>query len=386
MSRVAPIDQTRLLIHHDAIAHNLRAMRALLPPGIEAVGVVKADAYGHGLVGVARLLQKEGIGFLATAFLSEARVLRQAGLELPIIVLAGVEPDQASRAVALGVTPVVDRVEMVEALARAGRELGIKARCHLKMDSGMNRLGLRPPEVLEALELSRKLEGLEVSGVASHLATSGEPGDAYAAGQAKLFGELLAQARQSGFPLPEASLWASGGVLAPPLGGMEPPGLARLGISLYGGLPSPGSAGIADLQGAMSFVTRLHAVRPVSAGSHVSYGCTWTARQDTWLGVLPVGYSDGYPRQASNRAQVLIGGKRAPVRGRVCMNLTMVDLTGFDPLPLAGDQVVLLGRQGKGEITVEELASWADTISYDITCSLGAANRRRLAPLDQPAI
>ena len=164
--------------------------------------------------------------------------------------------------------------------------------------------------------------------------------------------------------------------MAPPPASPGAPAYARLGIVLYGGLPDPASAGRADLRGVMSYRSRLLAVRPARAGSAVSYGATWVAPRDTWLGVVPVGYSDGYLRAASNRAAMLVGGRPAPVRGRVCMNLIVIDLEGFDPLPRPGEEVVLLGRQGQAEISADQLGDWAGTIGYEITCALGAANRR----------
>jgi alanine racemase len=266
------------------------------------------------------------------------------------------------------------------ALSQAARAGGTRATCHLKIDTGMSRLGVDPALALGLLERAAALPGLRVEGLASHLATSGVPGDPTAQEQAALFSSLLADARRRGHALPGSNLAASGGVLAPPASAPEPPGLVRLGIGLYGGLPAPDSQGAAPLRGAMRFTSRLAAVRRVPAGAGVSYGHTWRAPSDTWLGVVAAGYSDGYPRSASNNAQVLIQGRPAPLRGRVCMNAVMVDLTGFDPLPSPGEEVVLLGRSGAEEITADQLGQWAGTISYEITCSLGAANRRRHRP------
>lgn len=374
MTRAAREPGTSLTVELDAIAHNLAAVRALLEPGVRVAGVVKADAYGHGMLPVSRRLLAEGVEALAVALLSEARVLRKGGIAAPVMVLTDPWPDRAREVVALGVMPVIDRWETLEALAAAGDASGRTVRCLLKVDTGMGRLGVEPRQALEFLERAAPLRGLELVGLVSHLATAGEPDDAHAARQARRFAELLAQARQRGFALPDSSLCASGGSLVPPPGAPGPPCLVRVGIALYGGLPSPGSRGVAELRTAMRFATRLHAVRSLRAGQPVSYGCTWTAPEDTWLGVLPVGYADGYPRAASNRAQVLIRGRRLPVRGRVCMNLMMVELAGLEPLPQPGEEVVLLGRQGEEEITLDQLGGWAGTIGYEVACALGAAN------------
>ncbi|MCB2194154.1 MAG: alanine racemase [Deltaproteobacteria bacterium] len=377
MSRVAPSPDNLVTVDLAAISSNLAALRALLPEGLGVAGVVKADAYGHGIVPVAGRLKTEGAEALAVALPNEGALLRRAGIQGPIMVFMGLTPEQAPLAVAHGLSPFLGVWDDFAALSQAAQAAGKQATCHLKIDTGMSRLGVTPEEALDLLERAAALPGLKIEGLASHLATSGVPGDATAQKQAQVFSSLLAEARRRGHALAGSSLEASGGVLAPPAGAPEPPGLTRLGISLYGGLPAPQSLGIAPLRTAMRFTSRLAAVRRVPAGAGVSYGHTWKAPRDTWLGVVAAGYSDGYPRHASNQAQVLIQGKPAPVRGRVCMNAIMVDLTGFDPLPQPGEEVVLLGRSGEREITADQLGEWAGTISYEITCSLGAANRRR---------
>ena len=377
MSRVAPSPDNLVTVDLEAIAANLATLRALLPTGTGVAGVVKADAYGHGMVPVARRLKAEGAEALAVALVNEGVLLRRAGIKGPILVLMGITPKQAPLAVAHDLSPFLAVWDDFAALSQAAQAGGAQATCHLKIDTGMSRLGANPNEALELLERASALPGLKIVGLASHLATSGAPGDPTAQEQATVFSALLAEARRRGFALPASSLAASGGVLAPPPNAPEPPGLARLGISLYGGLPAMESRGAAPLRTAMRFTSRLAAVRRVPAGAGVSYGHTWKAPQDTWLGVVAAGYSDGYPRSASNKAQVLIQGRPAPVRGRVCMNAIMVDLTGLDPLPAPGGEVVLMGRSGAEEITADQLGQWANTISYEITCSLGAANRRR---------
>lgn len=377
MSGPAQSPDNRLTVDLAAIVHNLGALRALLPRGARVAGVVKADAYGHGLVPVARALKDAGAEALAVAVLAEGAHLRKAGVQGPIYLLLGVRPDQARRAAAGELTPICADLEVFRALDAVGRERGRPVPCQLKVDTGMGRLGLALEETWEALEQLMRLPGIELTGLVSHLATAGDPSSDYAPRQATAFAGLLAQARQRGLALADSSLAGSGGVLAPVKQMPSPPCLVRLGVALYGGLPDPASAGRAELKGAMSFTSRLLTVRRAPAGTLVSYGCTWRARRDTWLGVVPAGYSDGYPRSASNRARMLVAGRPAPIRGRVCMNLTVIDLEGFDPLPRPGEAVTLLGRQGGAEITADQLAAWAGTIPYEITCSLGAANKRR---------
>jgi alanine racemase len=377
MAGPAPNPDNRLRVDLEAIAHNLRALRRLLPASTRVAGVVKADAYGHGLVPVARALQAAGAEALAVAAPAEGAHLRRAGLPGPVYLLLGVRPDQAEQAARFDLTPVCADLEVFQALDAAGRRRGRPLTCQLKVDTGMGRLGVPPADALAMLAQLARLPGIELTGLVSHLATAGDPSSAYAREQAATFAGLLSDARAQGHALPDSSLAGSGGVLVP-LGDLPgPPCLVRLGVALYGGLPDPASADRADLKGAMSFSSRLLAVRRAPAGTLVSYGCTWRAERDTWLGVVPVGYSDGYPRALSNRAHMLVAGRPAPVRGRVCMNLTVLDLHGLDPLPKPGDPVTLLGRQGQAEITAGQLAHWAGTIPYEITCSLGAANQKR---------
>ncbi len=361
------------------MAANLAALRALLPAGTRVAGVVKADAYGHGLSQVSRRLAAEGCEALAVATVDEGRAVRAAGVELPVLVLLGLPAGQAPEAVAARLTPVIADLESGRALAGAARAAGGEAGCQLKVDTGMGRLGTGPDQALELLEALAALPGLRVTGLVSHLATAGEPGCPHAAAQTRAYAELLAAARQRGHALPDSSLAGSGGVLAPPSGLPGPPGLVRVGISLYGGLPAAASAGAAELSDAMSLRTRLIAVKPVPAGTPVSYGRTWIAPADTVLGVVPVGYANGYLRSLSGRAMALVGGRRVPQRGRVCMNLTVLEL-GPDAAERPGEPVVLLGAQGAERIGLEELAGWAGTISYEITCALGAANPRRFRP------
>jgi alanine racemase len=370
----------QLIVDLDAIAHNLAVLRTLMPAGHRVAGVVKADAYGHGAVPVAGRLKSEGAEFLAVATLSEALELREAGLAGPIMLLLGLWPNEAGLALEHNLLPVTDRLEVLEALAAAGRNAGAMAQAQIKVDTGMGRLGVHPPEALELLKAAAGLEGLNITGLVSHLATAGSPGSEHARRQALTFSQLLQTARDRGFELPDSSLAGSGGVLVPPHDPGSLPGIARLGISLYGGLPDEGSAGLADLRTAMSYKSRLIAVKQVPAGTPVSYGCTWVAPADTWLGVVPVGYANGYLRSLSNRGVMLMGGRRVPVRGRICMNLTVLELSELGPQVKVGDEVVLLGRQGPEEISLDELGRLAGTISYEISCALGAANPRQHTP------
>lgn len=370
----------QLTVNLEAIAHNLASLRALMPDGGRVAGVVKADAYGHGAVPVAKRLKAAGAEFLAVASLDEALELRRAGVPGPIMLLLGLWPSEAPLALKHELLTITSHWEVLEALAAAGRAAGRTSRAQIKVDTGMGRLGLHPPEALQLLQEAAKLEGLSITGLVSHLATSGQPGSDHAHKQSGDFAQLLNTARDLGHELPDSSLAGSGGVLVPPKHAPGASSIARLGISLYGGLPDEGSSGLADLRSAMRFTSRLIAVKQVPAGTPVSYGCTWVAPRDTWLGAVPAGYANGYLRSLSNKGLMLVQGKRAPVRGRVCMNLTVLELGELGPQVKVGDEVVLLGCQGNEEITLDELAGLAGTIGYEIACALGAANPRSHSP------
>lgn len=364
---------SRLTVDLGAIASNLEALRELLVPGMRLAGVVKSDAYGHGLVPVSRCLQENGCDFLCVATVDEGRHLRAGGITLPVMVMLGLAPHEAPLAVAEGLTPLIADLDSARALAGAAVAAGIIAQCQLKVDTGMSRLGLVPEDVMEMLQVANGLEGLVVTGLASHLSTGGDIGCPYAAAASRKFSLVMSEARQQGFDLPDSSLAGSGGMLSPPVYAPGPPALVRVGISLYGGLPSPDCADIAQLKDAMALTSRLIAVRQVKAGTAVSYGRTWAAPQDTVLGVVPVGYANGYLRSLTGQAQALVAGRRVPVVGRVCMNLIMLDLAK-DAAEKPGDRVTLLGAQSGQRIGLTEMAAWAGTISYEITCALGAAN------------
>ncbi len=380
MPNPVPGPHNLLNIDLDTIAENLQTVRGCLPKGVRVAGVVKSDAYGHGMVPVARKLKEAGAEFLAVAHAEEGAILRREGLAGPIILLLGMVEDQAAKAARLRLTPVLQDFELIEALSGAAKSLGLKAQCHIKLDSGMGRLGLSPGDVMQLLRRSSRLDGVQIRGIVSHLATGGEADKTHAEKQARVFSDVIAQAAREGIELPDSSLSNSGGAIAPPPGMPGAPFIARVGIALYGGHPDQATSDMAPIKGAMRFSSSLLLVKPVGKGTPVSYGCTWTAPENTWLGVVAAGYGDGYPRSASNKASMLVHGGRAPVVGRVCMNLTVLDLGNFEPLPRPGDEVVLLGRQDNDEITPDELATWADTIPYEILCRLGASNKQQYQP------
>jgi alanine racemase len=362
-----------LTIDLAALRHNYLQLRRRLSPGAKLLAVVKADAYGHGLVPAARTLAAAGAEYLGVASLEEGLALREAGLELPILLLMGVVPAESQAAVAADLDLVLYRRDVAQALEEAGRSLGKKARVHLKVDTGMGRLGLNPNEVLPFLEGIKNSSHLEVMGLISHLATADDADKTYTRKQLQEFLTLLSTARGQGWELPLSHIANSAALVEVPEAHF---GMVRPGISLYGSPPAPGRPWEVDLKPVMSFTTQVLQLKCLPPGCSISYGRTYTTTDWSTIAVLPVGYCNGYPRLLSNRGEVLLKGRRAPIRGRVCMNLTMVD-TSHIPGVAEGERVTLIGADGGDRLSADDLAAWAETISYDIYCTLGSANPRR---------
>lgn len=362
-----------LTVDLGALRHNCLELRRRLSPGVKMMAVVKADAYGHGLLPAARTVLAAGAEHLGVASLEEGLALRQAGITEPILLLMGIAPEESEAAVAADLEVALYRRDVALALEAAARTQGKKARVQVKVDTGMGRLGLMPQEVPEFLEAFGRSPHLEVLGLISHLAQADSPDPAYTRQQLRTFQELLGWARARGFALPLSHIANSAGLLDFPEAHFS---LARPGISLYGSPPAPGRDWGVDLKPVMSLTARILQVKRLPPGSSISYGGTYVTPDWCTLAVLPVGYCNGYPRLLSNRGEVLIRGERAPIRGRVCMNLTMVEVSHI-PGVKEGDRATLLGEDHGRRLTAEELAAWAETISYEIYCALGSANPRR---------
>ena len=362
-----------LAIDLAALEHNYRQLRRLCDPQVKMLAVVKADAYGHGLLPVAQKLAAAGVDYFGVGSLEEGLNLRQAGITLPVLLLLGILPEEAECAVAHDLDVALFRQDVAQALAAAARNQNKKARVHLKVDTGMGRLGLLPAEVLPFLAGLKKLRHLNVVALISHLAVADEEDKTYTYKQVREFTALLAAARQDGWKLPLSHITNSAALWEVPEAHL---GLVRPGLMLYGSPPSPQRPPSADLKPVMSLTAQVLQVKRLPPGSSISYGCTYTTPGWCDLAVLPVGYCNGYSRLLSNRGEVLIHGRRAPIRGRVCMNLTMVDVTGL-PEVKEGDRAVLLGEDQDDQLRGEDLAAWAQTISYEIYCALGTANIRR---------
>ena len=361
----APFSQwpSRIRVDLDAIAGNYRAIAAHV--GVPVMPIVKANAYGHGLVQVSRRLQAAGAQQLGVAFLEEGIALREAGIDLPILVLGGIFGPQVSQFIVHDLELTVSSLSKLGQVEETAQALRRRARVHLKIDTGMERIGVHAASAGPFIEAAARSPWCEVVGVYSHLACADDPEAPMTASQLGRFLEACAHFERIGAPMPRRHLANSGGVLHFPDTWLD---MVRPGILLYGVLPDPASRRTVAVAPALSLVSQVVYFKVVRAGSTVGYGATWTARGDTRVVTVPVGYGDGWPRALSSRGQVLVRGRRHPVVGRVCMDQFMVDIGGDSAWN--EDEVVLVGRQGAEAIAVEEVAQAAGTIPYEILVQL----------------
>jgi len=349
------------------IRSNLGAIRARVGDRL-VLAAVKANAYGHGAVAVSRLLEQSGAAdWLGVATVEEGEELRTAGISLPILKLSPTRGlDDVTRALAAGLTLTVVDAASVDEATRAAAELAIRdVDVHLKVDTGMRRVGVEPSA---APKLARRIAAggrLRLQGLFSHLPISDIPdGAEFTHHQTAIFAETAAAVERAVGPVELKHLANSGAVLGHPDTWLD---LVRPGIMIYGSLPDPRAEPTVELLPGLEWTTAVSFVKPIAGGETVGYGRTWAPARDTWIATIPVGYGDGYSRLLSNRGRVLIGGVSYPIVGRVCMDQTMVDL-GPEPVAGVGDEVVLIGRRGEQQITVAEIAELMGTIPYEVTC------------------
>ena len=350
------------------LEHFLSAgIRAALPPRVQVIAVVKADAYGHGAVPVARKLEELRAEYLAVACLAEARELREAGGLTPILLLGYTPTDCAEELLHYGLTQTVYDLESARAFSAAAQAAGRRLRIHVKADTGMSRLGWlcdegHRTEAADAIAAVCALPGLEVEGIYTHFANA-DGDEAYTMGQFTRFLELLSELEGRGITFPIRHCAASAAVLKYPCTHLD---MVRPGVALYGHYPDPSCEGLdgVGLRPVMALKTRVASVKAVPAGTPVSYGCTHVLERDAELAALTVGYADGLPRLCSDQLEVLIRGQRAPIVGRVCMDMCMADATGLGAAP--GDEVELFGEH----LPVEGAAALAGTIQYELLCAV----------------
>ncbi len=367
---------TRAIIDLSAIVHNLGLVRKLVGRKVEICAAVKADAYGHGIEQVSRILRAAGTEWLGVDSTWEGKRLREAGIEGPILVLGPTPPRESPLIIAQGLSQVITSRELAEALSQEARAQGREVGIHLKVDSGMGRLGIKPEEALAFCENLRKLPGLHFEGLMTHFALAYSKEKSFTIRQLETFRETSCVLEARGFHFSFHHAANSAAIIDLPEAHLD---MVRPGIMIYGHFPSAEVSSHLSLRPALTLRTEIGHLKSLQPGESVSYGRSFVASRETQVAILPVGYADGYDRRLSNRAQVLVQGRPAPVIGIICMDMTAVDVTDI-PGAKAGEEVILLGRQGKEEIPAEQIAAWLDTISYEVLTRIGSRVERVYLP------
>ncbi len=345
-----------------AIAFNIRQIKRRVGP-TKVMAVVKANAYGHGMIEVARTALENGADYLGVALLEEGIRLREAGFQCPVLVFGGAFEDQISQFLQydLEISLYSDRI--AQALAREASESGKRAKVHIKVDTGMGWVGVPWEEASSFLQRTSQLRSLDIVGIYTHFATSDEKDTSFAYLQLRRFNRVLDEIKAKGINIPLRHAANSGAILNLPEAYLD---MVRPGIMIYGYYPSQGAFKNLPLKPALTLKSRVIFVKKVAAGTSISYGRDYVTPRETSIATLPIGYADGYNRLLSNWGEVLIRGRRYPVVGRVCMDQIMVDV-GEDEVQV-GDEVVLIGRQGKEEISMYEVCQKLNTIPYEVCC------------------
>jgi alanine racemase len=359
-----------------AVTGNARAVKKLVGPDCELMAVVKADGYGLGAEWMARAAIEGGATRLAVARVDEGVLLRRAGFTCPILVMSYGSPRVAPLAVEHGLTLAIHREETAASLEAAAARARLPLRgvpIHIKVDTGLNRFGCLPGEFLPLATFVRGSRYLRLEGLMTHLASADSEDLSFAHEQLARFAEVRDEAAKHGIPFEMVHAANSAATAALPEARFN---MVRVGIMLSGHFPAPHLKPLLPLEPVVTLRAKLVRVAPVDVGESVGYGRTWTAKRPSIIGLVPVGYGDGYPRLLSNRGHVLVHGRRCPVVGRVSMDQLSVDLTEI-PGVREGDEVVLLGGQGNETITADEIAAHAETISYELFTGLAARAPRR---------
>ncbi len=346
----------------DAIKRNIAEIKKLLKGGTRFMAVTKANAYGHGAVAASRAAVEAGADFLAVANLKEALELREAGMVRPILILTESPTSVMDEVVQNQLTQTVYSFSEAKALSDEAVRRKRTAKVHVKVDTGMGRVGVQPSEAIALVTKILSLPNLEIEGVFTHFAKAEEHQDTFTREQFERFSSLLP--RLSNIPIKHAA--NSAATLFHPATHLD---MVRVGLMIYGLYPKPDADRIINLKPALSFKSRVVYLKRVPAGTPISYGGIYSTNKETTIATLPVGYADGYSRRLSNRGKVLINGKRYPVVGTVTMDMTLVDVG--DSRVQVGDEAVLIGSQGIESITADEIAALEGTISYEVICNIG---------------
>ncbi|HOJ11902.1 MAG TPA: alanine racemase [Clostridiales bacterium] len=357
-------------INLDNIAHNVREIRRIVNSRADILGVVKADAYGHGAIEVVNTLLDNGVSHLAVSMLDEAIQLRLHGIDVPILILSYTDPVRAEEIIKYNVTQTVFSHDLARALSDTAVKMGRKVKIHIKIDTGMTRVGFMPGynAIKNVVEIS-KLPGIIIEGLFTHFASADEEDKSYTYTQFERFMSICTELQRIGVYIPVKHVANSAAIIDFPEMHMD---MVRAGIILYGHYPSDCvDKKKISLKPAMSLKANVILVKDVEPSTPISYGLTYTTRHLSKIATIPIGYADGYSRLLSGKAEVLVNGDPAPIVGTICMDQCMIDVTNMKKEVKVGDEVVLFGKQGGNEIKVEEIASLIGTINYEIISVMG---------------
>jgi alanine racemase len=336
--------------------------------GRKILAVVKAQAYGHGAVAVSRRLVELGAGMLGVALVEEGKELREAGIDAQVLVMGALFPDQAEAVAALRLTPVVYSLDFVRALSRAARNQKMPVPVHVKIDTGMGRIGIPSETAADFIADLQHLDGISVQGLMTHFADADLRDKEFAEQQMDRFEALIRELGSRGINIPLIHAANSAAILDYRRALFT---MTRPGLMLYGYDPLEAGTAHADLAPVLSLVTRIAFLKRIPPGIPISYGRTFVTKRESLIATIPIGYADGYNRGLSNKGEALVRGMRVPVAGRICMDMCMLDVTAV-PGVREGDEVVLIGSQGRERITADDIAAKIGTIAYEVLCGISS--------------
>lgn len=357
-----------------AVRENIARIRARVGRRVKLLAVVKSDAYGHGMSQISRAALKAGAWWLGVSNVYEALRLRKTHLGARIMILSAGMAGHARAIVHHDITPVICSVEMLDAVAKAALEAGKIVDIHIVVDTGMGRIGVWHERAFDFIRRARRTKGVRLQGVCSHFACADGRDLSFTKIQLERFRRVIARCERAGIRFPQRHIANSGAVLGLPSSVLN---LVRVGITMYGVYPSRQVVKSIPLRPALTLKTEICFIKKVPRGRSISYCRSYVTYRDTAIATIPIGYGDGYSRLLSNRGEVLVRGMRAPIVGNITMDQTMIDV-GHIPGARVGDEVVLIGRQGENEITVNEIADLIGTIPYDVMCALGKGVQHRI--------
>lgn len=350
------------------LLHNLGEVRRRIAPSCKILAVVKANAYGHGIEKVSLAFQDSGVDMLGVAHVEEGIRLREAGIHTGILVLGGVNEDYSADIVKWRLTPVVYTESLVNALSKAASEAGVVLPVHIKVDTGMRRIGIEPESTPAFVENIFRNKSLFIEGIMTHFAEADLQDKEFANEQLEIFLSVCGMLKAKGINIPLRHTANSAAVIDLEKSHLD---MVRPGIMLYGYLPSPSFSTGIDLKSVMTLKSRISHIKKVPKDTGISYGRTFVTKRETIVATILAGYADGFSRSLSNIGEVIVKGKKAPVIGRVCMDMTMIDVTDIPDL-CNGDEVIIMGGgEGENRITADDIAMWRGTISYEVLCGIG---------------